>query len=245
MRYLKNTFWVSGLLVAAFLFVANGIGGTKNLTVTEVLTALNDEGYPDVSVSIPEAGTVELTGSVNLMYDKYRVFDIVAKLPKVKKISNQVLVNTETLPDNEIRDNIIREIEYIQTIQDPDDIRVSVDNGVVHLQGRVDFYREKLMAQTAASWQQGVKGIVNDIQLVPTGELKTDAHIKGLVTEVIKTRFPLEKKSVDVMVENGVVTLTGGTTSFWAKGAIEKDVSHLVGVKKVINGLYVKESEEF
>jgi osmotically-inducible protein OsmY len=229
---------LSGMLVLLFFLAQNVAGAGGNLSATDIENALASQGYDYIHVSVINPGTVKLTGDVSLLYDKFRIFEIVSGFPGVKEISNEVLVDTQSLPDDVIKENIINELQYIHAIKDPNEINVNVSEGDVHLTGTVDFYREKLMAETAVSWQQGVLGLVNDIKVIPKSERYTDENIKKMVMQVLDNRYSLEKQ-VNVNVSNGMVTLTGKVSSLWAKREIQKDINHLVGVHQIMNELSV------
>ncbi|MBN2105172.1 BON domain-containing protein [bacterium] len=242
MWYRTKIYLIISILALSFIITQAVIGAGDKISINKIEAALGNEGYDTVNASVMKEGTVELEGTVDLMYDKLRVFEIASQFPNVNKISNQVIVNAALLPDEIIKNNIIDELNYIYTIKDPDDIGVTVANGIVKLTGEVDFYREKMMAQTAASWQKGVKGIINEIKITPSVERYTDANIKDMVHEILNNRYPFQY-NVRVMVEEGVVTLTGKTTNLWAKHAIEEDIAHLIGVVDIVNGLYVEYEE--
>ena len=104
-------------------------------------------------------GRVEIKGEVKTLYDKLNIFDIIAKVPGVKEITDNLIVQSPILPDKVIQANIISEINIVKSILEPDRIHVHVDKGDVILTGEVSFYREKLLAETVASWQEGVKSI--------------------------------------------------------------------------------------
>jgi osmotically-inducible protein OsmY len=229
---------LSGTLVLLFFLAQNIEGAGTAVPTADIKAALASEGYNDISVSVLDPGTVRLEGEVGLLYDKFRIFEIVSRFPAIKKISNEVFVNTEELPDQVIQDNIENELQYIYTIQDPDEIHVNVSEGSVHLTGTVDFYREKLMAQTVVSWQKGVLGCVNDIKIIAPDKLYTDQNIKKMVTGILKNRYTLERQ-INVNVSNGVITLTGQISNLWAKDAIEKDIHRLVGVDQIIDNMSV------
>lgn len=52
--------------------------------------------------------------------------------------------------------------------------------------------------------------------------------------------FSLEEQHVKVQVQDGVVTLSGNTTSYWAKDNLEDEVRMIKGVRNVKNELEVQ-----
>ncbi len=127
----------------------------------------------------------------------------------------------------------------MSSILDPDRIEAEVNKGVVILKGKVSFYREKIMAQTVASWQEGVKGLINEIKVLPPKKAKSDENLRDILQAILDAQFSLEK-NVYFEIEDGVVTLNGATKDLWFKERIEEEFANVIGVKKVINNLKVE-----
>ncbi len=195
--------------------------------------------YPqNFDISVSKGGIVKIKGEVHTLYDRYRVYEIVSKVPGVREIEDDLYVAASMLPDKEIENNIREEFKIVRSILEPERIKVHVDNGIVFLSGEVSFQREKVAAETATSWQQGVKGIENNLKVLPPKVAQNDANLCGFLQDVLKDQFPLEKK-VQVTVKNGIVTLTGNVRVLWVRRKIEKEFSRIIGVKKVVNKLTV------
>src|SRR5690242_17107499 len=77
--------------------------------------------------------------------------------------------------DEEIRQAVIREIEWDPKITSPD-IAVAVKDGVVTLSGFVHSYWEKDAAEKAAKRVYGVRAVANDISVELTST-RTDPEI--------------------------------------------------------------------
>lgn len=191
-------------------------------------------------ITANQDGRVTIEGTVPTLWDFYRIFELASKVKGVKSISNQLVIDTPTLPDNMIKSNILQEMQYVKSILEPDRIEIGVDNGIVILEGLVSYNREKKMLQTMISWQKGVKGIVNNIKVLPPKKAVSDQNLNRIIGNLIEKEFPLEE--VQHSVKDGVVTLTGKTTTLWALHQIEKRISDLLGVHKVVNELSVEES---
>lgn len=204
-----------------------------------VETAIANSFYEDFTVTANENGEVTIEGEVETLYDKFEIFNIVAKIPGVRTISNKIIVDTEILPDNIIEDNIRDEMKYISTILEPDIILVKVTNGIVFLDGFVSYYREKIMMQTIASWQKGVKGIVNKINVLPPRIAVSDENLGRVLDQIMKYEFSLED-NVTYTVDRGAVTLRGTVTSLWAKESIAEAFSNVIGILDVENNLRVE-----
>nr|NIR95142.1 BON domain-containing protein [Gammaproteobacteria bacterium] len=195
--------------------------------------------FHQLEVSADQAGRVELQGQVETLYDKYRIHNIVTKVQGVNAITNQLMVEPEPLPDEEIEENIETAIKRNSAIVEPQRINVQVNNGVVFLTGTVSFNREKEMAQSIASWKQGVKAIENKLEVLPPGKALSDENLERILGQILDYQFPTEDK-VSFDVENGKVILKGTVANLWTKQTIEDEFRNVVGVSDVLNNLKIQ-----
>ncbi len=172
------------------------------------------------------------------LFDKLRIGEIVSEIEGVNEIINNIDVQNKLTADGVIRANIENEIQRNDAILEPEKIHVSVKDGTVHLTGSVSFFREKVLAQTLASQQDGVSNMVSDISVLSPGKARSDSHLRGVIKDLLARFYPLEKK-VQFTIDKGVVALNGVVRTPWVKNHIQNDVERLVGVKSVFNGLVV------
>jgi osmotically-inducible protein OsmY len=235
----------------AFVFILMlGIGAAQVLHAavdpktlkSRVENAISVYYLETFNVKVETDGKVTLSGSVNSLFDRLRIYEIVTKVPGVTFIEDKLTVITPQLPDNIIMDNILEQIRQAPSIKEPDRIKVKVTNGLAILSGEVSFYREKIMAETVTSWQQGVKGIQNDIVILPPKKARSDENLKIILQEILKNHFPVNKAAT-FTVQDGVVTLSGKTKLLWDKMKITEEFSKVIGVKKVIDNLETEPAE--
>ncbi|NOY76911.1 MAG: BON domain-containing protein [Calditrichaeota bacterium] len=229
------------MMTVAFLFGAYQVTLAKTTNKqleARVINAIARYYPQEFRITVTGDGVVKIEGQVNTLYDKYRIYDIVSRVRGVKDIENLLVVNTPTVPDDMIESNVIIELKRVGSILEPDRIKVHVDNGIVFLSGEVSYQREKIAAETVASWQEGVKGIVNNIVVLPPKKAVSDSNLRFIFSEIMKDQFPLEKNA-KFTVKNGVVTLTGNCSTLYVKNMIEKEFKRVSGVKKIINNLKV------
>ena len=228
------------VLVALLVMPYKQALGNETL-IERISTAIPYYYQNDINVTVENNGIVKLEGNVNTLYDKDRIFEIVARIPGVSEIKNDILIKSALIPDDEIRNNIIQEMKLVSAISEPGRIKVTVNDGIVFLDGTVSYYREKMMAKSIASWQKGVKGIQNNLVVLPHSVARSDENLQKMLSQVMEYNFPLEH-NVTFKVKDGVVTLNGTTTTLWAKNNIPEEFSKIIGIKKVKNNLkvYVK-----
>jgi osmotically-inducible protein OsmY len=231
-------------IIATWLFIgmvgsAIARGDEKGLE-SRVRAALSPYSMHDILVSVDTNGTVTIEGTVNALYDRLDIYQIVSKVNGVTGIKDFVNVDTPMLPDDIINANVVRTIKDNSVILEPDKIAVTVNVGVVFLDGTVSYYQEKLMATTIASMQDGVKGVENRINVLPSREVTSDENIKSVLEEIVENHFPLVKGAVRIKVANGDVTLDGEVSSLWEKNHLKEEFLNVAGVKSVVENLEVK-----
>ncbi len=198
--------------------------------------------YPDeFDVTVDQTGAVTISGDVNTLFDKLKITELISRVNGVSKINNNIEIQTEPTIDEEIKANIEEELKLNNVILEPDKINVEVKNGVVYLTGTVSYFREKLMAQTIASWQDGVTDMKSSIKVLSPMAARSDDNLYSIINDILKNRFGLEDK-VKFNVNDGVVDLLGSVKSLYSKDKIAEEIQQIIGVKKVLNELSVEQS---
>jgi osmotically-inducible protein OsmY len=149
-----------------------------------------------------------------------------------------MVARMQIVPDNQLRDSILQEIDWEPEITSTD-IAVTAEDGVVSLTGFVHSYGEKLAAERAAKRVYGVKGVANDIE-VKLGLQLSDPEIARNAVTALETHFNVPDDRIKVTVKNGWVTLEGDVDWQYQKIAAESAVKNLTGVKGVTNRVFVK-----
>jgi len=147
-------------------------------------------------------------------------------------------------PDRELQDHILSALEWEPGV-DAAHIGVTVDSGVVTLQGEVRTYFEKLDAERTARRVYGVRAVANDLIVKPTLAMtRSDGEIAKAVANALDWDSVIPKGAVKATVEHGFVTLTGEVTWQFQRLAAESALRHLFGVKGVTNAITVKPNVE-
>ncbi|HZD59222.1 MAG TPA: BON domain-containing protein, partial [Anaerolineae bacterium] len=119
-------------------------------------------------------------------------------------------------------------------------IRVSADEtGVVVLDGQVDTYNEKLLAEDITGRVRGVKDVVNSISVVPP-IAKSDEEITEDVRKNLELDAWVDETRISTETIDGVVFLRGTVNSRVEKQEAENDARWIAGVIDVVNHLTVK-----
>lgn len=118
-------------------------------------------------------------------------------------------------------------------------IDVVVDSGWVTLEGTVDAYWKKVRAWMEASEVIGVLGVTNKLAVVPSDSIE-DERIAEDVIAALDRHTLVNPEEVDVIVNNGVVTLTGTVPSWRVKIAAHDAALYTYGVIDIVDELAVQ-----
>lgn len=141
--------------------------------------------------------------------------------------------------DLQLQRDVIAELTWEPQV-DPANIGVAVNDGVVTLSGYVTSYPEKLAAEKAARRVAGVKAIAEEIKVRFASDRKTADHeIAKRIVDVFSWHETIPATKIDVLVENGWVTLTGKVDWAYQSDAACKAASHISGVVGVSNRIEI------
>jgi len=144
--------------------------------------------------------------------------------------------------DDELRRDVLAELEYDPSI-DARKIGVAAEDGIVTLTGEVTSFAEKWNAERAAERVEGVRGIVNKIEVKIVGDY-SDTDIAREAADALRWNLMVPPGKVIPKVENGYITLTGEMNYDFQRRAAEKAVRYIPGVKGVINLVTIKPKVE-
>lgn len=197
-------------------------------------------------------GNVTLTGTVAEASHKSLAHETVASLPGVKHVDNQLTLKGENLAEDsdgwismQIKYSLLynRHVSGIKT-------QVFVTAGVVTLQGEADTQAQKDLAGEYAKDIKGVKDVKNEITIAAKpsepkqtiGDKIDDASITAQVKLALLTHHSTSMFKTGVETNNGVVSLSGTTSSAAAKDMVAKVATDVNGVTSVINKMTIDES---
>ncbi|HEU4684811.1 MAG TPA: BON domain-containing protein [Nitrospira sp.] len=155
-------------------------------------------------------------------------------------MTTETKTDTDILSDEQIHREVLDELRWDARVM-PNEIGVSVKDGVVSLTGWVDSYSKKWAAEEAAHRIRGVKAVVNDIEVhLPVSPAYSDPEIAEAAIRALKWDALLPAEKIQVTVSKGIVTLKGQVEWQFQKEDAEDVVRRLVGVRGVLNLIAVK-----
>ncbi|HTY79505.1 MAG TPA: BON domain-containing protein [Candidatus Bathyarchaeia archaeon] len=120
-------------------------------------------------------------------------------------------------------------------------VHVETKNGTVTLRGKVDSNEAKAAADEVTKGIEGVRGVKNELQVVPPAERKAvdadDKQIAKGVEDRFKQDPELRSAKIDAKVNAGVVTLTGEVKSITTSAKASEVARGVPGVRYVRNDL--------
>jgi osmotically-inducible protein OsmY len=142
--------------------------------------------------------------------------------------------------DEQIQRDVLDELKWDARIQ-PNEVGVSVKDGVVALTGWVDNYGKKWVAERTAHRVRGVKAVANDIEVrLPSSAERTDADIAAAATRTLEWDAFVPIERLDVTVSRGWVTIKGEVEWEYQRRAAERAARRLSGVRGVTNLITVR-----
>jgi osmotically-inducible protein OsmY len=140
--------------------------------------------------------------------------------------------------DQQIQQDVLAELKWDARVQ-PNEIGVSVKDGIVTLTGWVDSFLKKWSAEEAALRVRGVKAVANDLE-VRLSTQQTDPDIAAAVLHALEWDADIPLDKVQVAVSKGWATLKGEVEWQYQREDAEKVVRRISGVKGVSNLIVVK-----
>src|ERR1700726_1855859 len=166
----------------------------------------------DIAVAVKD-GVVTLSGFVPSFWEKDAAEKAVKRVYGVRGIANDIEVKLFwQRTDPEIARDAVRALESHVSIPS-DQIKVTVKNGKVRLEGTVDWEYQKELAQSAVKKLRGVGGVVNKIQVKPR---VSPSDVQEKIEEALRRSAELDARRIRVEV-NGTEVILEGTVRSWAE----------------------------
>ncbi len=218
----------------------------------------------DVHASVDE-GVVTLSGTVDNLRARQSAAGDARNTVGVWRVVNRIKVRPGQYQDDRIAARVARALGHDPYL-DREAIQVAVNHGVVSLSGPVDTYFEKIQAGDVAAGTFGVVSVdndlaVTDVHAAPTHDpyvderwyvheaeweaypaLEATVRSDWEIAEDIRSQLfwspILDEERIEVMVDDGVATLTGAVDT-WNQHSAATDNAYQGGAILVDNDLTV------
>ena len=193
----------------------------------------------DVGVEVDD-GVVTLTGTVDSWAKKLAAREAAYRVAGVRDVADDVRVKLSgslERTDTEIAQDVRYGLEWDPFVPEKD-IRSTVSDGRVTLEGQVHTLRQKQDAGRAVRGIRGLRGIDNRLTVEPP---KADPEqLRKSIEQALERRAEREAEKIDVSIRDGIVTLKGRVRTWAEKDAVIGAVSHAPGIREVSDQLFVR-----
>lgn len=193
----------------------------------------------EIGVSVKD-GVVTLTGSVDSYTKKSEAEYATKNITGVKVLVENIEVKFDSSwakkDDNDIAKEILNAYKWNWEVPN-DKVKVKVENGLVTLEGELEWNYQKTAAKDAVSKLMGVSGVANNITIKSESK---DAVEKEDIENALKRNWSLNAEDINVKVSNHKVTLTGTVGSWYQKDEAARIAWSASGVWTVDNELEIE-----
>jgi osmotically-inducible protein OsmY len=193
----------------------------------------------EVGVEVDQ-GVVTLTGTGENYAKKLAAKDAAHRVTGVLDVADDVRVKMPGSPgrtDTEIAQAVRQALEW-DVLVPATHTTSTVADGWVTLEGSVDRLRERDDAERAVRYLHGVHGVYNKLVVRPS--TVQPEQVREVIEDALERSAAHEVKRIQVLVSDGVVTLTGRVRSYAEKRAVMGAVSHAPGVHTVKDHLRIE-----
>jgi osmotically-inducible protein OsmY len=197
--------------------------------------------HANVKVDVVE-DRVLISGTVASNSERDAVITDVWNASGVRMIDNQIRVSHPDIEYNnlETESHLNSLIKWDADIGDQD-IHVDFEHGRARLSGSVNALWKKYKARTLCSNVRGVNTIENDIA-VAGDEKPADELIAQDLMTAFNRNAQIPDEMIDIIVENGMVTLKGKVPTWQIKNAVFETALYTGGVSEVRNEIEILET---
>jgi osmotically-inducible protein OsmY len=189
----------------------------------------------DIAVAVKD-GVVTLSGFVSSFWELDAAEKAAKRVYGVRAVANDLEVKLFwQRTDPEIARDAIRVLESHVSIPS-DQIKVTVKNGNVRLEGTVDWEYQKNLAQSAVKKLRGVTGVVNKIEVKPR---VSPSDVQEKIEEALRRSAELDARRIRVEVDGTEVKLHGTVRSWAERQEAERAAWSAPGTTKVENHITV------
>jgi osmotically-inducible protein OsmY len=205
--------------------------------VKEELRWNPDLNSSDIAMSVKN-GVVTLAGFVRSYVEKYQAEKAAKRVAGVIAVANDIEVRLPAIderPDPEIAREAATAIKN-QLPLSFEQIKAVVRNGLVTLEGDVEWQYQKQTAERAVRSLKGVKTVINDIKIKPRVQ---PSDIKQKIMDAFRRHAEVDANQITVEAHGGEIILKGKVRSWAERDEAERAAWRAPGVTNVDDRIVV------
>lgn len=191
----------------------------------------------DILVSVKD-GVVTLDGFTHSYSDRNRAERAAKRVKGVSAIANDITVKLRTQDEKTDPEIARAAISAIRSAlpELADNLKIVVREGVVTIEGAVEWNFQREAAEDAVRPTEGIKNLVNLVTLKP----KAQAYeIREKIENALTRSAQVEAKRIKVETDGSEVVLSGEVNSWAERWEAERSAWSAPGVTKVTNHIKV------
>jgi osmotically-inducible protein OsmY len=189
----------------------------------------------DIGVAASD-GVVTLTGFVETYSEKLAAEKATLKTFGVKAVANDIMVKPiAKVTDSDLAAEAVSALAARSNVPD-DKIQVTIKNGAIFLDGKVDWKYQKDAAESAVKHLKGATGLFNRIGVKP---MVSTTDVQNKIEAAFRRNAELDARRVTVLAHDGTVELWGNVHSWREKSEAEMAAWAAPGVWKVDSHLQI------
>jgi osmotically-inducible protein OsmY len=189
----------------------------------------------EIGVSVKN-GIVTLSGLVDSYSKKIAAETAVRKVSGVKAIAEDIQIGvspTFKKTDTEIAESVLNALKWHSAVPE-DKIRVKVEEGIVTLDGEVEWDYQRTSAKNAVSNLMGVRNVISNLTVKPKALV---SEIEKKISAAFHRSATIDAEKISISVTGNKVILHGQVRSYAEKQDAEDAAWSAPGIGSVVSFL--------
>lgn len=208
---------------------------------SDVLTELKYEPSvktTDIGVLVKD-GAVTLTGFTTTYGEKWDAVRATKRVSGVRAVADDIkvkLAGSHERTDGEIAASAADHIEWSTSVPD-DKVDITVQDGWVTLEGKLEWWYQKNAAENAVIFLTGVKGVSN---LITITSKAVASEIEASIEKAFERNALLDSNKIEIQITDNKVTLRGKVRTYAEREEAERVAWAAPGVYSVDDKIKVE-----